>query len=83
MFGGTLLNIGASAETPILYIFSSIYREAINKQLKRFLCKKFQKNKISAAPGFVNCSGVKTKQLINGGGGGGGIVNNNNVYPKT
>nr|CAD2197428.1 unnamed protein product [Meloidogyne enterolobii] len=77
VFGGFLSNIGASAETPILYIFSSIYREAINKQLKQLFCKKFQKNKISAAPGFVNCSGVKTKQLINaGGGGGGGIVNN-------
>nr|CAD2206109.1 unnamed protein product [Meloidogyne enterolobii] len=45
VFGGFLSNIGASAETPILYIFSSIYREAINKQLKRFSCKKFQKNK--------------------------------------
>nr|CAD2197430.1 unnamed protein product [Meloidogyne enterolobii] len=73
VFGGILLNIGASAETPTLYIFSSLYREAINKQLKFIFCKKnHQKNVISVVPGLFNNSGGlvrdegingKTKQL--------------------
>nr|CAD2165156.1 unnamed protein product [Meloidogyne enterolobii] len=39
-FAGILINIGASAETPILYIFSSFYREAINKQLRSIFYKR-------------------------------------------
>uniref|UniRef100_A0A914I1M2 Vomeronasal type-1 receptor n=1 Tax=Globodera rostochiensis TaxID=31243 RepID=A0A914I1M2_GLORO len=38
VFGGIILNIGASAETPALYIFSTDYRSAINKVLARFIC---------------------------------------------
>uniref|UniRef100_A0A914MPV6 G-protein coupled receptors family 1 profile domain-containing protein n=1 Tax=Meloidogyne incognita TaxID=6306 RepID=A0A914MPV6_MELIC len=54
VFGSILLNIGASSETPTLYIFSSIYREAIKKQLKQLFCKKTQNNVISVVPGLVN-----------------------------
>ncbi|KAF7632662.1 G_PROTEIN_RECEP_F1_2 domain-containing protein [Meloidogyne graminicola] len=59
VFGGILLNIGASAETPTLYIFSSIYREAINKQLKKFFCKKKNNTSIAANPvgGKINLRG--------------------------
>ncbi|KAF7632663.1 hypothetical protein Mgra_00007967 [Meloidogyne graminicola] len=45
VFAGIFINIGASAETPILYIFSSLYREEINKQLNFF--KKQNKTKIN------------------------------------
>nr|CAD2203733.1 unnamed protein product [Meloidogyne enterolobii] len=72
-FAGILINIGASAETPILYIFSSFYREAINKQLKSIFYKKTNsKNVVSVHPvsfnnrgGFVSSEGIngKTKQL--------------------
>uniref|UniRef100_A0A1I8BFH5 7TM_GPCR_Srx domain-containing protein n=1 Tax=Meloidogyne hapla TaxID=6305 RepID=A0A1I8BFH5_MELHA len=76
--GSILLNIGASAETPTLYIFSIIYREAINKQFKKIFCIKSKNNVISIAPGLVN----RGKQFGNRNG---GIVTNgfgNSSHPK-
>uniref|UniRef100_A0A1I8BG93 G_PROTEIN_RECEP_F1_2 domain-containing protein n=1 Tax=Meloidogyne hapla TaxID=6305 RepID=A0A1I8BG93_MELHA len=75
VLGGLLLNIGASAETPTLYIFSTIYRQSINKQLKYLFCKKSQSNVISVIPFHQITSGAlpnnnkgmieRTKQLTN------------------
>uniref|UniRef100_A0A1I8BGX8 G_PROTEIN_RECEP_F1_2 domain-containing protein n=1 Tax=Meloidogyne hapla TaxID=6305 RepID=A0A1I8BGX8_MELHA len=53
VFEGIIVNIGASSETPILYIFSSLYHEAFNKQLKQIFCKKFKKNIINVAPALI------------------------------
>uniref|UniRef100_A0A914M2F2 G-protein coupled receptors family 1 profile domain-containing protein n=1 Tax=Meloidogyne incognita TaxID=6306 RepID=A0A914M2F2_MELIC len=53
VFEGILTNIGASAETPTLYIFSSLYREVFNKELKKIFCKNYNKNVVNVTPALV------------------------------
>nr|CAD2199508.1 unnamed protein product [Meloidogyne enterolobii] len=65
VLGGLFLNIGASAETPTLYIFSSVYHKSINKQLKYLFCKKSQNNVISVVPYIHNNNSSKEGMIGN------------------